>query len=106
MPNPRPGEGHLGAGPVGGRGVAMFVRDAPDECLKRGEEWSFGPTDPGELNGDVGNVVFPCGTTLDADGDTLRMYYGDADTSICLATASAKELLEWLDAHDAHKVSD
>ncbi len=95
-----------GAGTIYRLGVALFDRDAPDECLKRGDEWSFGPTDPGELNGDVGNVVFPCGTTLDADGDTLRMYYGAADTSICLATASAKELLEWLDAHDAHKVTD
>ena len=38
--------------------------------------------------GDVGNVAFPCGYTLGADGDTLNLYYGAADTSIALATGS------------------
>ena len=52
-----------------------------------------------ELYGDVGNVVFPCGTTLQDDGDTLNIYYGAADTCIALATASLTELLTWLRAH-------
>ena len=39
-----------------------------------------------EQRGDVDNVVFPCGTTIAADGDTLRLYYGAADTSIAMAT--------------------
>jgi predicted GH43/DUF377 family glycosyl hydrolase len=47
----------------------------------------------------VNNVIFPCGYTLAADGDTIRLYYGAADTSIAMATASVKELLEWLDKH-------
>jgi hypothetical protein len=45
----------------------------------------------------VGNVAFPCGTTLGADGDSRRVYYGAADTCIALATASVTELLAWLD---------
>jgi len=41
--------------------------------------------------------VFPCGQTIAADGDTIRLYYGAADTSIALATGSIRCLLSWLD---------
>ena len=36
---------------------------------------------------------------LGADGDTLAIYYGAADTSVCLATASLSALLDWLSHH-------
>ena len=52
-----------------------------------------------ERVGDVGNVVFPCGHVVDADGDTLRLYYGAADYSIALATTRVSTLLDWLDTH-------
>ena len=51
---------------------------------------------PYERVGDVGNVVFPCGWVLDDDGDTLRIYYGAADTSVGVATASVEALLAHL----------
>jgi predicted GH43/DUF377 family glycosyl hydrolase len=79
-------------------GLALFERDHPEHCLARGDSWMFGPEAPYERTGDVGNVAFPCGTTLDADGDTLRIYYGAADTCVALATASVANLLRWLDA--------
>jgi predicted GH43/DUF377 family glycosyl hydrolase len=44
-------------------------------------------------------VTFPCGYTIGADGDSLRIYYGAADTCVALATASVAELLSWLDEH-------
>jgi predicted GH43/DUF377 family glycosyl hydrolase len=34
---------------------------------------------------------------LDPEGDTLRVYYGAADSCIALATASVREVLAWLD---------
>jgi len=46
----------------------------------------------------VDKVVFPCGYTVAPDGDTLRIYYGAADTSIAMATGSIHGILEWL--HD------
>ncbi|TGK14461.1 hypothetical protein EHO98_16490 [Leptospira stimsonii] len=49
-----------------------------------------------KLIGDVDNVVFPFGTTLLPDGDTIHLYCGAADTSIALATGSVSELLERL----------
>ena len=36
---------------------------------------------------------------MDADGDTLNIYYGAADCAIALARASVRSLLEWLDAN-------
>jgi predicted GH43/DUF377 family glycosyl hydrolase len=61
--------------------------------------WIFGPEAPYERNGDVGNVTFPCGYTLGADGDAINLYYGAADTSIALASGSVRHLLGWLDEH-------
>ncbi len=43
--------------------------------------------------------MFPCGVTVGHDGDSLFVYYGAADTSVALATASITELLAWLDAN-------
>jgi predicted GH43/DUF377 family glycosyl hydrolase len=80
-------------------GLALFALDHPEQCLLRGDSWVFGPDERYEREGDVGNVVFPCGYTVGEDGDTLRMYYGAADSSVALATASIGALLEWLDAH-------
>jgi predicted GH43/DUF377 family glycosyl hydrolase len=36
---------------------------------------------------------------MDADGDTLNIYYGAADCAIALARASVKSLLEWLEVN-------
>ncbi len=79
-------------------GLALFDRHTPERCIKRGDEWVFGPERDYEIFGDVGYVVFPCGTTLAPDGDTLRVYYGGADSCIALATASVRELLASLGA--------
>jgi predicted GH43/DUF377 family glycosyl hydrolase len=80
-------------------GAALFALDDPARCLARGDEWIMGHEAPYEREGDVNNVVFPCGFTLGADGDTIYLYYGAADTSIALATGSVRAILQWLDAH-------
>lgn len=80
-------------------GLALFALDEPNRCIRRGDSWIFGPEAPYEMNGDVGSAVFPCGTTLGDDGDTLNLYYGAADTRIALATGSVRQLLRWLGEH-------
>jgi predicted GH43/DUF377 family glycosyl hydrolase len=90
---------HTAAGSLYRLGLALFDLQSPEVCLRRGDGWVFGPTEPYERRGDVDNVVFPCGTTLAPDGDTLRVYYGAADTSIALATGSLRSMLAWLDEH-------
>lgn len=88
---------HTAAGVLYRIGLALLDRDQPELCLLRGESWVFGPETPAERTGDVGNVVFPCGVTV--DGDVLRLYYGMADTAIGVATASIATLLDWLAEH-------
>jgi predicted GH43/DUF377 family glycosyl hydrolase len=80
-------------------GLSLFDLEDPARCLQRGDEWVFHPLEEYERHGDVDNVVFPCGVTVGDDGDTLYMYYGAADSSIALATASIRTLLDWLDLH-------
>ena len=87
------------AGSIYRLGLALFDLHAPEQCLMRGDEWIFGPQETYEQRGDVDNVVFPCGYTLAPDRDTLRIYYGAADTSIGLATGSVRAMLEWLENH-------
>ena len=80
-------------------GLALFDLDKPEICLQRGDSWMFGPEAPYERSGDVNDVVFPCGQTLAADGDTIHLYYGAADSCVAMATGSVRALLSWLDAN-------
>lgn len=84
-------------------GLALLDRDHPDRVLVRGNEWVFGPSASYERAGDVPDVVFPCGWILRDDGDTLDMYYGGADSVVCLATASLRDLLDHLQGHPLHQ---
>ena len=86
-----------GAGCIYRLGLALFDLHTPEKCLKRGDEWVFGPEEPYERQGDVDNVVFPCGYTIAPDGDTISLYYGAADSSIALATGSIRTILDWLE---------
>jgi predicted GH43/DUF377 family glycosyl hydrolase len=84
------------AGSIYRLGLALLDLNTPERCLKRSNEWIFGPEEPYERRGDVDNVIFPCGYTMAPDGDTLHLYYGAADSSIALASGSVRALLEWL----------
>lgn len=80
-------------------GLALLDLDDPTHVISRGDEWVFGPCAPYEVAGDVPDVVFPCGWLLNDDGDTLRMYYGAADSTVAVATASLADLLDHLHGH-------
>lgn len=84
------------AGAIYRAGLALLDRDNPARVLTRADEWVFGPEEPYERHGDVGQVVFPCGWILRDDGDTLHIYYGAADTVIGVAQASVDALLGYL----------
>jgi predicted GH43/DUF377 family glycosyl hydrolase len=80
-------------------GLALLDRDDPSVVLQRDSEWVFGPSAPYECSGDVPGVVFPCGWVLDDDGDTIRLYYGGADSVVAVATASLVALLDHIEHH-------
>lgn len=77
-------------------GLALLDGEDPTKVLRRSDEWIFGPEEPYEQEGDVRDVVFPCGWILDKTTGKVRMYYGAADSRICLATASLNDLLEYI----------
>jgi predicted GH43/DUF377 family glycosyl hydrolase len=80
-------------------GLALLDLDDPRRVVCRGDEWVFGPSTDYERAGDVPDVVFPCGWILRDDGDTLDMYYGAADSVICVATAGLSDLLGHVQSH-------
>jgi predicted GH43/DUF377 family glycosyl hydrolase len=75
-------------------GLALLDLDDPSKVINRTDEWIFGPNEIYERVGDVPDVTFPCGAAVIED--KLIMYYGAADTSLAIATASIKEILEYI----------
>jgi predicted GH43/DUF377 family glycosyl hydrolase len=72
-------------------GVALLDRDNPETVLYRSKEPILEPKENYELFGKVPNVVFSCGhVVLD---NKLLIYYGGADSVLCVATYEFGELL-------------
>lgn len=72
-------------------GVALLESERPYRMIARSPHWIFQAEAPYEVTGLVPNVVFPTGLLL--RGDELWMYYGAADTHVCLATAKLGDVL-------------
>ena len=77
-------------------GAALLDLDRPQTVLGRTAEWLLSPDAPYERVGDVPNVVFPCGI-IERPGGELRVYYGAADTSVCMATTTVDAVLAALE---------
>ena len=77
-------------------GIALLNKDLPYKLVARSPEWVFQAEAPYEQSGLVPNVVFPTGLLL--RGDDLWMYYGAADTYVCLATAKLRDVLATLES--------
>jgi len=77
-------------------GLALLDLDEPTRVLRRLPSWVLAPTAPYERTGDIPNVVFPCGLVHDESTGEVRLYYGAADTSICLASARLSDVLDAL----------
>jgi predicted GH43/DUF377 family glycosyl hydrolase len=81
------------AGPLYRMGAVVLDRDDPSKVLCRSAVPILTPREYYERVGDIDNVVFSCGVVLE-DDNTLRIYYGAADTCICLGFANVDELIE------------
>ena len=80
-------------------GLALLDRDDPAKVVARSNEWVMGPREGYEQSGDVPGVIFPCGWILRDDGDTVHLYYGAADTVVCVAEASLAAMLTHMESH-------
>jgi predicted GH43/DUF377 family glycosyl hydrolase len=81
------------SGPIYRAGVLLLDLEDPSKVISRSNIPSLSPREEYERIGDVGNVVFPCGAIVEDDGE-VKLYYGAADTSLCLATTILERLIE------------
>nr|MEE4269311.1 glycoside hydrolase family 130 protein [Candidatus Krumholzibacteria bacterium] len=82
-------------------GAVLLDLDDPRRVIARTRDNLLEPRLPWELTGQVPNVVFPGGLTVDSvdaqgfapDTAAVRVYYGAADTAVGLATATLADLI-------------
>ena len=75
-------------------GLILLDLEDPTKVIRRTDEWIFGPKASYEREGDVDDVVFPCGWIRKED--KVLIYYGAADSRICLATAGFDEMVDYI----------
>jgi predicted GH43/DUF377 family glycosyl hydrolase len=75
--------------------IGAMLLDLNDPSKVTGKTYSYllRPDADYEISGVTDNVVFPCGALADFKTDTLKLYYGAADTRICLAEGSIKDII-------------
>lgn len=81
------------AGPLYRMGAVLLDLDNPAKVICRSSVPILTPREYYERVGDIGNVVFSCGAILEDEG-RLRIYYGAADTCICLGFANIDDLID------------
>ena len=74
-------------------GAALLDLEEPWRVVARGRDYLLSPQVSYEQVGDVPNVVFPCAALLDRAADRLTIYYGGADTVVCLAHGRLSEVV-------------
>ncbi len=76
-------------------GALLLDLNDPSKVLARSDEPIMEPTAPEEKDGFYSQCIFTNGHTV--DGDTVTVYYGAADTVVCGARLSIREILSTLD---------
>ena len=82
------------SGSVYRMGVALHDLAHPETVLGISDNWILEPTDPWERSGYVPNVVFLSAAIPAPDANTLRLYWGGADTVVCTGTADIPTLID------------
>jgi predicted GH43/DUF377 family glycosyl hydrolase len=81
------------AGPVYRIGTVLLDLEQPHKVVSRCNKPILSPRKDYERIGDVGNVAFACGAVVEDTGE-IKVYYGAADTCICVATANFDDLID------------
>ena len=77
-------------------GAALLDLEQPWKVMYRTAPYLLGPQEIYERVGDTSNVVFPCAALCDAPSGRLAIYYGAADTVVCLAFTQVDELVDFI----------
>ncbi len=81
-------------------GGAILDRDEPSKVLYRSDSWLLTPEVWYEERGFVPNVCFPCATLQDPRDGRVAVYYGAADSYVCLAFGYTDEIIDYIKAHN------
>ncbi|UCH83324.1 MAG: glycoside hydrolase family 130 protein [Candidatus Latescibacterota bacterium] len=93
---------HFGSSNIYQAGIALLDLNDPSTIVARGRNCILEPRELYEMVGQVPNVVFPTGMIVkrydddgfaEMDSDVL-LYYGAADTCVCLAASTVRELID------------
>ncbi len=80
-------------------GVALLDLEKPWKIIARSARYLMNPQVIYEWVGDTHNVVFPVATLCDAPSGRLAIYYGAADTVVCLAYTTVQDLVAFAKEH-------
>ena len=80
-------------------GAALLDLDQPWHVIARSEPYLLSPQRIYEQVGDVPNVTFPCAAIVDAETGRIAIYYGGADTVVCLAFGFVQDILDFVKAN-------
>jgi len=86
------GEKDTSSGPLVRLGAAILDKENPARVLGRSNIPILAPREKYERIGDVGNIVFSCGSLLEEAGQ-LKIYYGASDSCICLGVTNLDEII-------------
>ena len=74
-------------------GAALHDLKDPSKIIGVADDWILQPEESYEVTGYVHNVVFSCAAVKENDG-SVKIYWGGADTVMCVGTARVDELVE------------
>ena len=75
-------------------GCMLLDLENPGRIIGKMRECLMWPEEPYELTGNCPGVVFPTAALLHGEPDELKIYYGAADTTMCLARARLGDLVD------------
>jgi beta-1,4-mannooligosaccharide/beta-1,4-mannosyl-N-acetylglucosamine phosphorylase len=76
-------------------GAALLDLERPWRLIARGSDYLLSPQVSYEQVGDVPNVVFPGAAVVDREADRVTIYYGAADTTVCLAHGHLSQIIDF-----------
>lgn len=80
-------------------GAALLDINEPWKVKYRTKPYILSPQMDYECVGDVPNVAFPCAALVDSATGRLAIYYGGADTVVCMAFTMVDELVDYIKAN-------
>lgn len=82
-------------------GAVILDIGEPSKIKYRCGNFILTPEEWYEERGFVDNVIFPCATLCDASTGRMAIYYGAADTYVCMAYTTAEEIVNYvIDNHE------